>query len=84
MERGGLLRIWIMLHNWVKYGRRYFRDLAHSMLRMWGKQAKNLAREYACDFENRNVCIEAAKWFDVERVVDRYLSLAETYRSTTG
>lgn len=60
------------------------RDLAYSMLRMWGTQAKGLAREYASDFEKRNICIEAAKWRDVEQIVDRCLALAESNRLRSG
>jgi hypothetical protein len=60
------------------------RDLAYSMLRMWGNQASRLAREYASDFENRNICVEAAKWYDVERIVDRCLMLAQRHRPRSG
>ncbi len=57
-------------------------DFAQSMLRMWGKQAKPLAREYARSFELQGNHGDAAKWSLVERVVSHILTLFENFQTS--
>jgi hypothetical protein len=52
-------------------------DIAQSMIRMWGRKAKELAGEYAEAMELQGRVREADKWVNVQRVVVQYLRLFE-------
>jgi hypothetical protein len=48
------------------------RDIAFSMMRLWGRDAENLAIKYAQDFEHLNNFTEADRWHAVQRIVARW------------
>jgi hypothetical protein len=44
-------------------------DIALSMMRLWGRDAKSLSKKYAHDFEYLSNFIEADRWYMVQRIV---------------
>jgi hypothetical protein len=46
-------------------------ELAFSMIRMWGKRAGTLARNYATECQRRGDASGSGRWRSVERIVDR-------------
>jgi hypothetical protein len=48
------------------------RDIAFSMMRLWGRDAENLAIKYAQKFEYLNNFTEADRWHAVQRIVARW------------
>jgi hypothetical protein len=46
-------------------------DIALSMTRLWGNEANNLARKYACEYVRLNDFKKAANWYDVQRTIGR-------------
>jgi hypothetical protein len=48
------------------------RDIAFSMIRLWGRDAENLAIKYAQEFECLNSFTEADRWHAVQRIVARW------------
>jgi hypothetical protein len=53
-------------------------DIALSMMRLWGSEAKNLARKYALEHECSNNAVEAGKWYAVLGIVASSRSTAPT------
>jgi hypothetical protein len=51
-------------------------DIAFSMMRLWGGDACTLAHRYAVVYETMNDTKEAAKWYNVERLVAKWVSIA--------
>jgi hypothetical protein len=44
-------------------------DIAFSMMLLWGRDAKSLAKQYAQEFEYLSNFIEAERWYTVQRIV---------------
>jgi hypothetical protein len=44
-------------------------DIALSMMRLWGSEAKNLASKYALEHECLNNAMEADRWHAVQDIV---------------
>jgi hypothetical protein len=53
-------------------------DIALSMMRLWGRDAKHLAKKYAQEFECLSNFIEAERWYTVQRIVAHWSGLAVT------
>jgi hypothetical protein len=58
-------------------------EIAHSMLRLWGRDAAIVAAGYTIGLESADRPMEAARWQQVTSIVAGFLKLMEIHREET-
>ena len=59
-------------------------ELALSMMRLWGKDARNRARDYALDSWRKGESSACKRWHRVERIVEHTQHREEPYPGTVS
>jgi hypothetical protein len=56
-------------------------EIAYSMKRLWGRQAKALAGKYALEYEDLENAAEAARWSVLQHIVSEWHQCHERLRA---
>jgi hypothetical protein len=59
-------------------------ELALSMMRLWGKDARRSARDYALDCWRKDDALGFRRWYSVERIVEQMQAAPEPYAGTVS
>ncbi len=59
-------------------------ELALSMLRLWGKNARTMARNYAFEFWRKGDARAYMRWHSVEWAIEQALAASQPYEGTVS
>jgi len=59
-------------------------ELALSMMRLWGNNARRSARNYGLDCRRKNDAVGFRKWHSVERIIEQMQAARDLYADTVG